>query len=83
MELTPTEAKLLYAVAVKRGNSYLAEELEHGNEVIERRYRTVCNDLEGLIAQERKDPENLDLIREQTKLLDKFKRAEAMRAAAG
>lgn len=81
MKLTPDEAKLLYAVAVKRRNIYLAEELEHGDEVIERRYRMVCIDLEGLISQERKDPANLGLIREQTKLLDKFKAAEATRAA--
>jgi hypothetical protein len=82
MKLTPAEAKLLYAVAVKRGNTYLAEELEHRDEVVEYRYRMVCNDLEGLIAQERKDPENLGLIREQTKLLDKFKRAEAIKTAS-
>jgi len=81
MKLTPAEAKVLYAVAIKRHNIYLAQNLERGDEVAEWRYQQVCNDLEALIVLERKDPENLTLIRAQTKLLDKFKAAQTQRSA--
>ena len=75
MKLSPSDAKLLYAVAVKRGNIYIADGLEHGNELAPHRLRMAAIDIEWLIGQERKDPANLPLIRRQTKLLDKIKAA--------